>query len=375
LPQVRRPLLRWYDANKRDLPWRRARDPYRVWVAEVMLQQTRIEVVVPAYRRFLRAFPTLRRLACAEEDDVLSVWSGLGYYSRARSLQRAARFLVASGRNTFPRSMEEALELPGVGPYTAAAVLSIAYDLPHAAVDGNVVRVLSRLACLPLPDAHGEPQRALAGRLLDRRRPGDWNQALMQLGQTVCLPRAPVCDACPVAQACEARRRNLTSRYPQRTVRARTERVPLTMVLVRDHEGRLLLERGAFPHLDHLWLPLVRLEGECPRPAKTRAVRGSFRHAIQRRTFEVQVCEEVLAPRALEHRARTDRGANFERRIFRPDELCRIGRSSLLTKALRLATPRCTSVIELMVCKHPDQWIWFYKRWRTRPEGEAKLYR
>jgi A/G-specific adenine glycosylase len=336
--QSRRALLRWYDANKRDLPWRRTRDPYRIWVAEVMLQQTRIEVVVPAYRRFLRAFPTLRRLARMEEDNVLSAWSGLGYYSRARALQRAARILVATGQNTFPHSIQEALELPGVGPYTAAAVLSIAYDLPHAAVDGNVVRVLSRLACLPSADARGEPQRSLAGRLLDPRRPGDWNQALMELGQTVCLSCSPLCDQCPVARACEARQRNLVSRYPQRAARPQSERVSITMVLVRDHHGRLLLERGAFPHLNHLWLPLLHNESKPPQSMSAGTVRGSFRHAIQHRNFEVQVCEEVIAPGALERRARTDCRARIERRIFRPDELVGIGRSSLLTKALRIAT-------------------------------------
>jgi A/G-specific adenine glycosylase len=332
-------LLRWYDANKRHLPWRRTRDPYRIWVAEVMLQQTRVEVVVPAYRRFLRTFPTLRRLARAEGDDVLSAWSGLGYYSRARALHQAARTLLATGRNTFPRSMAEALELPGVGPYTAAAVLSIAYDLPHAAVDGNVVRVLSRVACLPPPDARGESQRSLAGRLLDPRRPGDWNQALMELGQTGCLPRSPHCDKCPLAQACEARRRNLTSRYPQRARRTPTERVPITMVLVGDREGRLLLERGAFPHLNHLWLPLLQNESKPPQTVRPMTVRGSFRHAIQHRTFAVQICEEVIAPRALERRANTNGRVHIERRIFRSDELRRIGRSSLLTKALRLAAP------------------------------------
>jgi A/G-specific adenine glycosylase len=164
---IRRALLRWYDANRRALPWRRDRNSYRVWVAEVMLQQTRIEVVIPAYRRFLLAFPTLAKLAAASEDEVLSLWSGLGYYSRARALHRAARLLVDSGACRFPRDYEAARKLPGVGPYTAAAVLSIAHGLPHAAVDGNVVRVLSRLACLLRPDSKGEPHAALA----DRRAP------------------------------------------------------------------------------------------------------------------------------------------------------------------------------------------------------------
>jgi A/G-specific adenine glycosylase len=172
---LRRALLSWFDARRRNLPWRRTREPYRIWVAEVMLQQTRIAAVIPAYRRFLRRFPTLRRLAAADEEGVLAEWSGLGYYSRARSLRRAARILVERGDRSFPHSLKESLRLPCVGCYTATAVLSIAYGEPLAAVDGNIVRVLSRLRRLPAPSGNGEPYRSLAQRLLDPCRPGDWN--------------------------------------------------------------------------------------------------------------------------------------------------------------------------------------------------------
>jgi len=336
LAQVRRRLRRWYADNRRDLPWRRTRDPYRIWVAEVMLQQTRIEVVVPAYRRFLRTFPTLKRLAGAEEEGVLAAWSGLGYYSRARALHRAARLLVSTGCGSFPQTMKDARNLPGVGAYTAAAVLSIAYQQPHAAVDGNVIRVLSRLACLPPPNVRGEPQRSVAEVLLDVRRPGDWNQALVELGETVCLPRSPRCGACPLAPHCEARKRNATDRYPRRTGRPRTEHVPVTLTVVRDPRGRVLLERGAFPHLDHLWLPPARLDGAHRRGRETADVRGSFRHAILHRVFDVRVLEETVNSRELERRSLGKRPAGVERHIFELRELEHIGRSSLLTKAMRV---------------------------------------
>ena len=207
-------LLRWYDENARSLPWRRDHDSYRVWVAEVMLQQTRIAVVEPAYERFLAAFPTIGALAAAEEENVLALWSGLGYYSRARSLHRAARALEERGDDQFPQTWEEARALPGVGDYTAAAVLSIAYDLPHAAVDGNVIRVLSRLDRLARPDSRGEPHRSTADALLARRRPGDWNQAVMELGETVCIPRAPLCPTCPLRRTCDAFAAGVVEQHP-----------------------------------------------------------------------------------------------------------------------------------------------------------------
>jgi len=332
-PAIRHALLRWFDAHRRDLPWRRDRDPYRVWVSEVMLQQTRIEVVLDAYERFLAAFPDVGSLARASEDDVLSQWSGLGYYSRARSLHRAARSIASAGGTTFPRDHDAARRLPGVGPYTAAAVLSIAHEAPLPAVDGNVVRVLSRLARFGLPDARGEPHASLAQRLLDRVRPGDWNQALMELGQTVCAPRAPRCEVCPIAAHCRARGDGAIALHPPPRARRAQERHSLRLVVLRDRRGRVVLERGVFQHLRHLWLPPLA-DGNATLPARLRDA-GEFRHAILHRTFAVRVQEALLAPKALERAMAVDE-VHGERRVFDADAIATIGRSSLLTKALRL---------------------------------------
>lgn len=323
---VRRALLRWFDVHRRDLPWRRSRDSYRVWVSEVMLQQTRIAVVVPAYERFMARFPTLPALAAASEDEVLSLWSGLGYYRRARALHRAARQLTEEGVSVFPTDLAAALRLPGVGRYTAAAVLSIAHDAPLAAVDGNVTRVLSRL----YRSAALNVERAAAA-LLDPARPGDWNQAIMELGQHVCTPRAVCCDACPLRPWCPTGEAGDAERWPRARERRPVERVELHAIVVRDETRRLLLERGAFAALPHLWLPLLR-EDEKEVRRGDRDV-GRVTHAIVHRSFRVHVhLREVTAHRLEAMRATR----SAERRVFRPDELMSIGRSSLLTKVLRL---------------------------------------
>lgn len=324
----RRSLLRWYDANARPLLWRSSPDSYRIWVAEVMLQQTRIAVVEPAYERFLEAFPTLEALATAEEEDVIARWSGLGYYSRARSLHRAARTLHEAGLDHFPKTWDEARRLPGVGPYTAAAVLSIAYDLPHAAVDGNVIRVLSRLERLDRPDARGEPHAALAERLLARGRAGDWNQAVMELGETVCLPRAPRCESCPLRASCRAYAADAVEKHPPPKQRRATEKLGLAVTVVQDRDGQLLLERGAFRHLDHLWLPPVKLLASPPPKAH-------FQHAILHRSFAVHVTSRLVSTRELRARAARGTRRGVERCIVSPADLPSLGHSSLLTKALR----------------------------------------
>ncbi|MFN8603987.1 MAG: A/G-specific adenine glycosylase [Candidatus Binatia bacterium] len=343
-PRIRRALLAWYDANVRPLPWRRDRDPYRVWVAEVMLQQTRVDVVMPKFERFVRRFPDVAALARASEESVLAAWSGLGYYTRARSLHRAARALRERGLTTFPRDAEIAAQLPGVGRYTLGAVLSIAYDLPHTALDANVVRVLSRLARLPRPDAKGAPHDAFADALLERARPGDWNQALMELGETVCLPRTPRCDACPIADACEAHAHGDAHAHPPAKPRRATERVRVALTLLRDADGRVLLERGAFPFLPHLWLPLATV-GDDARGTGESA--GTFRHAILHRQLEVEVFVRRVAAAALARRASVGSDAanasGSERRVFTREARARIGRSSLLTKALALASLDATS--------------------------------
>jgi A/G-specific adenine glycosylase len=195
-------LLGWYDEHKRDLPWRADRDPYRVWLSEIMLQQTRVAAVIEHYRRFLAKFPTIQKLAAAREAAVLAAWSGLGYYRRARMLHAAAKYVVKECGGTFPRNSAELRALPGIGRYTAAAISSIAFHEPVAVVDGNVERVVSRLQGRRLS---GQELWQIAERWIGRERPGDFNQAMMELGATVCVPRSPQCLLCPVRDLCATR--------------------------------------------------------------------------------------------------------------------------------------------------------------------------
>jgi A/G-specific adenine glycosylase len=195
-------LLGWFDRHKRDLPWRRDRDPYRVWLSEIMLQQTRVVAVTDHYERFLRRFPSIEKLASARETTVLAAWSGLGYYRRARLLHAAAKKIVKERGGKLPAKAEDLRVLPGIGRYTASAIASIAFDEPVAVVDGNVERVLQRVRGKNLA---GENLWRAAEELLSRQRPGDFNQAMMELGATVCLPRQPQCRLCPVSDLCATR--------------------------------------------------------------------------------------------------------------------------------------------------------------------------
>jgi len=195
-------LLTWYDAHARDLPWREDHDPYRVWLSEIMLQQTRVAAVIAHYHAFLRRFPTVEKLAAAREASVLAAWSGLGYYRRVRMLHTAAKVVVRERGGEFPATAADLLALPGVGRYTAAAIASIAFGQPVAVVDGNVERVLQRISGQRLV---GEKLWDAAETLLDRTRPGDFNQALMELGETRCMPRSPACLTCPVIEMCATR--------------------------------------------------------------------------------------------------------------------------------------------------------------------------
>jgi A/G-specific adenine glycosylase len=252
---LRRRLLAWWDAGHRDLPWRfpqHAADPYRVWLAEVMLQQTRVQAVAPYYRRFLGRWPSLEALAGADDAEVLAAWSGLGYYARCRNLLAAARAALAR-HGGLPASVDALRALPGFGPYTAGAVASIAFAIPAPAVDGNVARVLSRLF-LVAGRRHSRKVEwgleALARGLLDRSRPGDLNQALMELGATTCLPGRPRCASCPVAGSCAALREGRVGEFPARVPRREPVRMVLALVRV-ERAGRLLLRRspedGIFP--------------------------------------------------------------------------------------------------------------------------------
>jgi A/G-specific adenine glycosylase len=244
--RLRAALCAGYRRARRDLPWREDRDPYRVWISEAMLQQTRVEAVLPYYRRFLERFPDVSTLASAREEEVLAHWSGLGYYARARKLLAAARVLVEHHGGRFPSDRAEALALPGVGPYTAGAVLSIAYDRPEPLVDGNVARVLCRLFALegdPSASASARALWALAAELVPREGgAGEWNQALMELGATVCTPRRPSCGECPWRARCAARAAGRTEELPRQRSRKAPVEVELEILLMR-RRGRVLLAR------------------------------------------------------------------------------------------------------------------------------------
>lgn len=258
---ARRALLDWYAEHGRDLPWRRTRDPYAIWISEAMLQQTRVEAVIGYWGRFLERFPDVERLAAAGEEELLAAWSGLGYYRRARALADAARVIVERHGGCFPRDREGALALPGVGPYTAGAVLSIAYDEPESVVDGNVARVFSRLFELDAPAESSALKRhlwALADLLVRGgggadARPGDWNQAVMELGATVCTPRNPTCDACPWRRRCRARAAGRVDELPRPAVQAAAIDVVLEIALALDGERVLLTKRPAKGRMAGMW--------------------------------------------------------------------------------------------------------------------------
>jgi A/G-specific adenine glycosylase len=232
------------------------RDPYRIWVAEIMLQQTRINVVGPYYDRFLKVFPSVDALARGRPRDVLHLWAGLGYYRRARNLHRAARQIVARHGRVFPRTHEEALALPGIGRYTAAAILSIAYDVPLAALDGNVARVLARLGAVRGDLRRPECWRKLASsaqELLAKHAPGDWNQALMELGETICTPQLPRCGLCPVSRWCNAHRCGLTDKIPSARRKRDSVKVRIAAAVLYDPRGRTMLVRDPGVHDDVLF--------------------------------------------------------------------------------------------------------------------------
>ncbi|MGH9734972.1 MAG: A/G-specific adenine glycosylase [Candidatus Acidiferrales bacterium] len=261
-------MLGWYREHRRELPWRAkplrcagqsqqaSLDPYRVWISEIMLQQTRIAAVLPYYERFLARFPDVKAVATARQDSVVKLWSGLGYYSRARNLHRAAKEIMARHDGQFPRELDAALALPGIGPYTAAAILSIAYDVPLAALDGNVARVLARVSAIRddlRADGRWQQLGETAQKLLAVNDAGDWNQGLMELGETICTPRSPQCGRCPIARWCRARALGLTDEIPYARRKRAPVRVEIAAAVLLDSRGRTLLVRDPGAHDDVLF--------------------------------------------------------------------------------------------------------------------------
>ena len=319
-------LARWYAQGHRDLPWRRTADPYSIWVSEIMLQQTRAAAVVPYYDRFLDRFPTVEALASASEPEVLALWSGLGYYSRARNLLRAAR-QIAGG--AFPRQYDELRQLAGVGDYTAAAVASIAFGSPRAVLDGNVLRVVARMEN-DAGDVRSaktrERFRAVAESWLDRRQPGAFNQALMELGATVCLPRRPLCIECPLRAQCQALQQGTVDQLPVKLGAVRPERIEAVLLLVRRGRRILLRQRPATERrMPGFWdLPAPEnLPG-----ARTGAAAGKFRHTITHHHYTFTV-KTAHAPKRL------PAGSRF--RWLEPSQAGGIPLSTTARKALRLA--------------------------------------
>ncbi len=239
--RLRSDLLAFYDRARRDLPWRRERDPYRIWVSEIMLQQTRVETAEPYYRRWMQRFPTLDDLAAASRDEVLKAWEGLGYYSRARRIHDGARMVCERLGGEIPSTAQALRELPGVGEYTAGAVASIAFGEVTPAIDGNARRVLARL--FDLADPSLAELRAIVEELIDRERPGDFNQAVMELGATICTPRTPTCGACPLGSVCRAKAAGTQLDRPMTKSRGKTPLREFGVAVVLDPESRLLMRR------------------------------------------------------------------------------------------------------------------------------------
>jgi A/G-specific adenine glycosylase len=289
----RRGLLEWYERNRRELPWRASRDPYAIWVSEIMLQQTRVAVVVERYKEFLARFPSLAVLAAAPEQDVLALWSGLGYYRRARMLHKAAQFVVANHQGKMPQTAEELRLLPGIGAYTAAAIASIAHDERVAVVDGNVERVLCRMEGWQAGARAGGAALTreiwnLAAQLVDPERPGDFNQALMELGATVCLPRNPQCPECPLVKDCITRGEH---KRPPRAPMLSREIAHALAVRAKGKSGRgvreVLLEQRpeSVSVMPGLWeLPALR-DTAVPETE----VRMTVRHAIMQVNYYVRI--------------------------------------------------------------------------------------
>lgn len=323
-PAISKLLIDWYARGHRDLPWRRTSDPYSIWVSEIMLQQTRAQAVIPYYERFLARFPTVEALAAASEEEVLALWAGLGYYSRARNLRRGARDIA--GRGSFPGDYDAIRALPGIGDYTAAAIASIAFYQPHAVLDGNVLRVVARLENDPADIASPRTRerfREVAQSWLDTRRPGTFNQALMELGATVCLPKNPLCLLCPVADRCRARAAGTVAQLPVKLRRVEPVQLSETLLVIRN-AGRVLLRQrhASARRMAGFW--------DLPSPAdlpsaRTDGTLGQFRHTITHHHYTFTVVSA---------RGRRN-GEAFA--WFKPARLAEIPLSTTARKALRLA--------------------------------------
>ncbi len=283
IPDFRRHILAWFDGNARDLPWRRSREPYAIWVSEIMLQQTRVAAVLEYYARFMSRFPSIFALALAREEEVLAAWSGLGYYRRARLLHRAAQFIVREHSGSMPRTAEDLRKLPGIGEYTAAAIASIAFGQPVAVIDGNVQRVIQRVFKSP-EVATSQWIRDHAEALLHHQRAGDFNQSMMELGAMVCLPKRPLCPECPVRGLCSTR--GELAAQPRQKMRSRQIAYALLCRSVEGAKQVLLQQRSQVAkQMPGMWeLPEITMQED-----DQKRVELTLRHAITVTNYYVRV--------------------------------------------------------------------------------------
>jgi A/G-specific adenine glycosylase len=286
---IAKALLNWYRAGHRALPWRGERNPYRIWISEIMLQQTQVDTAIPYYRRWLRRFPTLRSLAAAPEREVLALWEGLGYYSRARNLHRAAQIVMTQYEGRLPNTVDGLRALPGIGPYTAAAIASLAFGVDAAVLDGNVKRVLARVFNFQevVKSPRGEKQLWERARsLLPTGHAGDYNQAIMDLGATICSPRAPQCPRCPIRKHCLARQLGVQLQRPVPRQKAPLPQHTRVVAVIRKRGRVLLVQRPRDQLLGGLWaFPSGELvEGRSPVSSLKRAIKRDWRLAIEIQT-------------------------------------------------------------------------------------------
>ncbi len=349
LRPIRAPLLKWYDANRRDLPWRRTSDPYAIWISEAMLQQTRVDTVIPYWERFLERFPDVASLASAEIDDVYAVWTGLGYYSRARNLKHAAETVVTDYDGKIPETAAGLQELKGIGRYTAGAVASIAFDREEPLVDGNVIRVFARLLGIREDSAAKhvvDRMWSVAGDLVVGPRPGDLNQALMELGATLCTPKNPHCLACPVRKSCDAHaqgdaqslpiKKKRTKQTKMRSVAAWVERDGKILVVRRPEEGLMAglweLPGGDIEpkqegkeHVARVLRERVGIE-----ILRSESV-GQIEHLFTHRRLKLEIFRSAIAPES-----RVQRDGYVAHRWVKPAALLELAHAGSTRKALKL---------------------------------------
>ncbi len=261
-------LLDWFDKNKRELPFRKNKNPYNIWISEIMLQQTQVDTVIPYYNRFMERYPTLNDLAMANEEDVFKLWEGLGYYSRAKNILKCAKQIHEDYAGVFPKGFEEVIKLAGIGPYTTGAILSIAFDMKYPAVDGNVMRVISRMYHIDADISESKTRKIFEAKVseLIPDRSGDFNQALMELGALICSPKSPKCNVCPVSGDCFAYKNDATDKLPVKTKKIRNKKLEVAVGLILK-DDKLLMIKNQEGLLAGLW-GLVNGQGETVQESK-----------------------------------------------------------------------------------------------------------